>query len=359
MTRTAVLQEWYAPFGGSEQVARELSRVLDADLWCLWQEAADGTPAGLRESRLASLPAFLRERKLAMALTPWVWRHTSTPVYDLVVSSSHAQGHTALLPSSPDAVYLSYVHTPARYLWSVDLDPRGAAWYLGPARALLQRTDVRYARHVAGYAANSTEVRERIRRYWHQDAVVIPPPVDTGFFTPAPPTALPEGVPADGYLLAAGRWVSYKRFDLALLAADRAGLPMVVAGGGPEEAALREVAASVRVPVHWVPDPSRESLRELFRGATALLFPGWEDFGMVPVEAMACGTPVIALDAGGARETVVPGVSGALVAGAPEDFAAAVPGVAALDRDAVARSAERFSYRAFDERVRAWTGSFA
>ena len=357
MSRIAVLHEWFAPIGGSEQVSLEMARALDADLWCLWDE--DPGRAGMRprQSRLATMPSVLRDRRLAMPLTPWIWRHTSTPRYDVVVTSSHGLGHTAKLPSSPDATYLSYVHSPARYVWTPELDARGAAWYLAPARAAVKRLDVRTSRHVASYAANSEEVRLRIREFWGVDAVVIPPPVDTVFYSPAPDgnsLDLPHDIQAGEYLLAAGRWVPYKRFDLTIDIASRARMPLVIAGGGPEEQTLRAAAASAEVPVTFVPDPSREGLRELLRGAAALLFPGLEDFGMVPVEAMACGTPVVALNRGGALETVVEGVSGAVVPDDLNEYVRAIPAVVNLDRAEVRATADRFSIPAFDDRVRSW-----
>ena len=357
MTSIAVLHEWFAPIGGSEQVSLEMAKALNADLWCLWDEDPQRAGVRPRQTRLATMPEFLRDRRLAMPLTPWIWRHTTTPRYDVVVTSSHGLGHTARLPSSPDATYLSYVHSPARYVWTPELDARGAAWYLAPARAAVKKLDVRTSQHVAGYAANSDEVRRRIRQFWGVDSIVIPPPVDTTFYSPASDdeqVELPPGVQAREYLLAAGRWVPYKRFDLTIEIAARAHLPLVIAGGGPEEGVLREAAAAAGVPVTFVSDPSRDALRDLLRGASALLFPGLEDFGMVPVEAMACGTPVVALNEGGARETVVEGVSGALVNDDVDDYVRAIPAVIGLDRDAVRSTADRFSIAAFDDRVRTW-----
>src|SRR5439155_19439041 len=145
-----------------------------------------------------------------------------------------------------DTRYLSYVHSPARYVWSPDFDGRGSARVFGAARRALRSADVRLSRHVHAYAANSREIQARIRRYWKRDVVVINPPVDVDYFA-APPAA--RHTWPRGYLLGVGRWIPYKNFDLVIAIAAEAGLPLVIAGSGPAEAALRRAAADVRVPV--------------------------------------------------------------------------------------------------------------
>jgi glycosyltransferase involved in cell wall biosynthesis len=212
--------------------------------------------------------------------------------------------------------------------------------------------DVRMSRHVHAYAANSVEVRNRIRRFWKRDAEVIHPPVDTDYFSAI---ALAEQPTSRDYLLGVGRWIRYKNFDLIIEIADRAKLPLVLAGSGPEEAALRRAAAKVRVPVRFEVRPDRARLRQLFWGAKALLYPAHEDFGIVPVEAQACGTPVIGLDRGGLRETVVDGETGYLVRGLDAAaHAAMVPLVDGLARDALAKRASAFGRNAFADRMSAW-----
>jgi glycosyltransferase involved in cell wall biosynthesis len=176
---------------------------------------------------------------------------------------------------------------------------------------------------------------------------VIAPPVDTEFFTPG-------GTRGD-YVLAISRFVPYKRIDLAIAAAAEAEVPIVVAGEGPEERRLRSLARGHDVSFEIAPTDAR--LRDLYRGARAVVFPAFEDFGIVPVEAQACGTPVIALGAGGALDTVRPGVTGALV-DRPEIslFARAIRGVLD-DPPAVSQcraSAERFAPDRFERELKAW-----
>jgi glycosyltransferase involved in cell wall biosynthesis len=194
------------------------------------------------------------------------------------------------------------------------------------------------------FVANSSFVAGRIAAAYRRDAVVIPPPVDTDFFSPGD-----DGRP--GPFVLAGRLVAYKQARVVVEAANGAAVPLVVAGNGPELPVLRELAGPT---VSFVVDPSDDDLRALLRTGRALLFPGVEDFGMIPVEAQACGMPVIARDDGGARETVVDGVTGVLVAGDdPAEWAKVLAGFWAerFDPVAIRENAERFAATRFDDRI--------
>jgi glycosyltransferase involved in cell wall biosynthesis len=352
---TAVIHEWYAGFGGSETVALELRDVLDAELHVLYVERGTTAPPGARGSALTILP-FLQHKQAAVPLTPLAWRvHRASP-YKTVVTSSHALGHTARLPQSRTATYLSYVHTPARYVWTPDLDHRAAGSLLAPARAALRTMDRRLSSHVTAYAANSREVAARIRRFWNRDADVIYPPVDVEYFSPG------DALPGEQQrpLLSVGRFIGYKRHDFAIGVAEAAGRPLVLAGSGPLEKRLRQQAAGAAVPVTFVIAPTRAELRELYRSSVALVFAAHEDFGMVPVEAMAVGTPVLAYAAGGVLETVQPGLSGALVGALdPVTFAARVEEVASLDRLAISDSVQHFSRARFRDEIARWVARFS
>ena len=350
--RMAVLNEWFEAIGGAE---RTLLAMLDAfpgaESYVLWKDAEARAPQHLRESWLARTP--LRGHKaLTLPLMPLVWRLQTRQTFDVVLSLSHSLNHAARFPVNAGGVHLSYVHTPARYLHLPEIDRR--------RQGLAQRAAVRVtkgierlsSRHVDDYAANSVEVRDRIREFWGRDARVINPPVRTDFFTPA---ETPVPVAERGYLLGVGRWILYKRFDAMIDTAARAGLPLVLAGAGPMEAELRAQAEQAGVPVSFEVRASDERVRELMRGARALLFPCHEDFGIVSVEAQACGTPVVGLGRGGLTETVRDGVTGALVGEVdPAALADAVRRVEHLDPADMRDNALRFGADRFAVQVRRW-----
>jgi glycosyltransferase involved in cell wall biosynthesis len=345
----ALVHEWFGATGGSENVFVAISDLLPhAKGYVLWRDRDAEHGTGFQESWLGRTP-LRRAKPLALPVMPITWRTLTRERFDVVISSSHAFAHTVKLGSHPDTRYLSYVHSPARYVWSPDFDGRGGNPLLALPRKALQAVDVRLSRHVHSYAANSAEVRARLRRYWRRDARIIHPPVDVSYF--AAPLA-----PRDrGYLLGVGRWIPYKRFDLVIAIADAAGVPLVIAGSGPAEAALRRAADRARIPVTFEHRPSRERLRELYRGARALIFPVHEDFGIIPVEAQACGTPVVGVRRGGLLETVVDGETGYLVDGTdPARYADVLRLVDTLNRARIAAHAWNFSADVFRAKLVAW-----
>jgi glycosyltransferase involved in cell wall biosynthesis len=204
---------------------------------------------------------------------------------------------------------------------------------------------------VQRFAANSRHVADRIRRYYDREAVVIPPPVDCARFAPG------TGGAGD-YFLVVSAFAPYKRLEIALLAARRAGARLVVVGGGPEASRLVRLGRGARI--EFLPWQSEDALARLYAGCRALLFPGEEDFGIVPVECMAAGRPVIARAAGGALETVVPGRTGVLVASDdPEAWAAVLGGFRAEEFDAAALRAHALGFDRPVHRARmiAWLAS--
>ncbi|MFC0533237.1 glycosyltransferase [Phytohabitans kaempferiae] len=347
----ALVHEWFGATGGSENVFRRIADLVPhAERFVLWKDR-DADEPGLRESWLSRTP-LTRSKALALPLMPLVWRTLTRERFDVVISSSHAFAHTVRLGAPSDTRHLSYVHSPARYIWSPAFDGRGANPLLVPPRRALQAVDVRLSQHVHSYAANSREVQARIHRYWRRDAVVVNPPVDVAYFSAAPRADREQ--PRD-YLLGIGRWIPYKNFDLAIAIADRMGVPLVLAGSGPEEAALRRAAERVRVPVTFEVRPDRARLRQLYWGARALLFPVHEDFGIIPVEAQACGTPVVGLRRGGLLETVVDGETGFLVDSTdPSAYAPFAQRIGELVPERAITHAASFSEQEFASRLSAW-----
>jgi glycosyltransferase involved in cell wall biosynthesis len=349
----AIVHEWFSAAGGSETVFRRIAEVLpQAERFVLWRERdAAGDGFALRESWLARTP-LRRSKVLALPVMPLAWRTLSRDAFDLVLSSSHAFAHVVRFGSNPDTRYLSYVHSPARYVWSPGFDGRGANPLLAGARRVLQAADVRLSRHVHSYAANSHEVRARIQRFWRRDAHVIHPPVDVDYFAAAPPAQRSR---SRDYLLGAGRFIGYKNFGLILRIAEAARTPLVLAGSGPQHDNLRAAASRLTIPVTFELAPSTERLRELYWGAKALVFPVHEDFGMIPVEAQACGTPVLGLARGGLVETVQDGQTGFLVDSLePGRYAELVGKVHTLDQAFMQANAAKFATPVFASRLRAW-----
>lgn len=348
----AIIHEWVAERAGSEKVFERLAAIFPtADLFSLTQEPGVELSTGGRDIATTFLdrPFFRRRRSIALPLMPLAWRalrHSSH--HDVVITSSHAFAREFFRPAVHGS-HFCYVHAPMRYAWDRHLDPRTSSAASVGAIAL-RWLDKRSVAHVKSFAANSRETQARVRRHYGIDSVVIHPPVAVDFFS---------RVERDvgGYLLAFGRFIEYKRFDLAIETAERVGMPLVIAGGGPLATALRARAATAGVSVTLEVRPSDDRLRQLLAGADALVFPGIEDFGIVPVEAQAAGVPVVGVAAGGLLDTVVHGETGWLCDQQTADSLA--QGV----REVLGRElggarcqewAKHFAPERFDSEVRAW-----
>ncbi|HEX2150277.1 MAG TPA: glycosyltransferase [Actinomycetota bacterium] len=281
-----------------------------ADLYSLTMNPESGLDFGGRQVTTTFLDriAPLKDRHaLQLPMMPLAWRYATRRRYDVVVSSSHACAK-GFWPGR-SALHLCYCYTPMRYVWLSDLDRRKRPDPITRAgEKVLRAWDLRSVGWVDEFAGISNEVVKRIERYYHRPARLIFPPVDTDFYTPGDPSDKKD------FALAVSRLVPYKRLDLAIRACAAVGSPLVIAGWGPQEVQLRELAAEVRAQVEFVTNPTDEMLRDLYRTARVSLFPAEEDFGIVAVESQACGTPVVALGRAGSLDTVVDGVTGAHIA---------------------------------------------
>lgn len=352
--RTWITAEWLSETGGSERVVERLAAAMpDAQVFTP-VAFAEGAPSIARERIHATFrrpEALMRRREAAAAMNAvsWpTWGRTLDRKADLVVASHHMSSHWTAVYS--DVPHVSYVHTPARYAWFPELDDRASSV---PARALcahIRRMDRKAAPRVVSYAANSEATRQRIQQVWDRDATVIHPPIDLGRFAGLRPT--PDVTP---FVLGLSRFITYKRLDFVIDAAEEAGLPATIVGGGSLEHELRARAARASVPVEIVTGASDARVAQLMADAAVLVYPAVEDFGLVPVEAMAAGTPVLALDEAGTRETVVDGVTGFLL----EELDAAawaerIDAATRLDPAACRARADDFSEESFQGAVLDW-----
>lgn len=346
--------EWLHARHGSEKTFEAMAAALpSAAIHALTLQPSADFGSGGRPVQTTFLDHPLlrsRNRMLQLPLMPLAWRYASRATYDVVVTSSHACAK-GFWPART-ALHLCYCYTPMRYAWLAEVDQRRRRSTASRAgERALKAWDLRSVAWVDGFAAISTTVASRIEQFYGRPAVVIHPPVETDQFTPGAPGD------RDGFALAVSRMVPYKRLDLAIRAAHLRRHPLVVAGAGPEEVRLRALAGELSADVRFVISPSDADLRTLYRQAGVVVFPAEEDFGIVPVEAQACGTPVVAFGKGGALDTVVPDQTGVLV---PEQtagsLAAGIEAVLAGGFDAATcrRNAERFSPTRFRDRFLDW-----
>lgn len=352
--RLVVVHERFTELGGSEQVASHLAALSPTSR--VFAPVVDPAhlPPGLVDRRISASPLqalYRRSGRYAhlLPLLPLAMASADLSDADVVITSHHAFANRVRVP--PDVPHISYVHSPARWIWDPakrrgEAGGRSGAAALAAFAALNRGPDREAASRVDVLVANSRAVARRIRRWWGRSSTIIHPPVDTGFYTPAP-------IERDDAFLVAGRLVPYKRVDVAIQAANRLGRRLLIAGDGRARPSLEALAGPT---VEFLGPVSDVELRQLYRTCSALLFPGEEDFGIVPVEAQACGAPVIAAAAGGAIETVVDGVSGRLVDRRGSDPVHALARAmarhdpSAYQTDAVRASAERFAATRFADR---------
>lgn len=357
-----LVHEWIAQAGGSENVLQAMSEVYPhADIYCLWNDSTGRfDPGRIRETWLARSP-LRKSKAAALPLMPLTWRMLKADRYEWALISSHAFAHHVTF-GDPHLRRHVYVHTPARYVWTPELDRRGAGAAARLAASCLKGVDRRRANEGAHFAANSEFVRRRIREAWNVDARVIHPPVDVELIQSRNWSDLLEdsekeildALP-DAFVLGASRFIPYKRLDLVIRTGEVADAPVVLAGNGPELARLRELGSAAKVDVRIVLSPSDALLRALYARALVYVFPAVEDFGIMPVEAMASGVPVIGQAVGGVAESIEPGVTGALTTFESDaDISEAFDLAVEVDRVRASRRAHRFSRARFAEEISGW-----
>jgi len=369
--KIAFVHDWLTGMRGGEKVLEAIcERYPEAELFTLVhiKGSVSRTIERLRPhtSFIQRLPMVRRAYRAYLPLFPTAVEQFDLDRFDLIVSVSHCCAKSIVRPGR--ARHLCYCLTPMRYAWD-QFDAYFGRDRLGRVpSAIMQRFMARMARwdrataaRADRYVAISHYVAGRIRRYYNRDATVVYPPVDTTFFTPsaASPTSSPASAPSFSsgrYALVVSALVPYKLVDLAIEACQLASMPLTIVGDGPERPRLERAAAALPGSVTFLGRQPDAAIRDLYRQATVTLLPGEEDFGIVPVEAQACGTPVVALNRGGAVETVISGTTGILVdePSAPA-FAEAIARASRtpFDPAAIRAHAEQFSRERFVREISA------
>ncbi|QOD02638.1 glycosyltransferase [Pseudarthrobacter sp. BIM B-2242] len=358
-----IVHEWLEPHGGAEKVIDQMAAAFpDAPIWTLWNDAPGRFDSSrVHETWLAETP--LRKKKsFALPFMPLTWRNLGNSDAEWVLCSSHLFAHHARFAgaarSSPKFVY---AYTPARYIWTPEIDSRGTSWAAKQASKPLRHLDARRAQEPHAIAAISRFVQQRIADFWDRESTVIYPPVDVtaysggedGAFT-ADEERILSDLPKE-FILGASRFVPYKQLDQVIRAGNVAGVKVVLAGSGPSLGALRAMADEFPNLVTFIDRPSQTLLRELYRRSLVYVFPPIEDFGIMPVEAMATGTPVIARNIGGASETVLHGETGFLLEDfGGREFVDALSAAASLDTEACRRRARAFGNDVFRTSLTSW-----
>jgi glycosyltransferase involved in cell wall biosynthesis len=307
--KVAIIHYWLVNSRGGEKVVEALCKIFpQADIFTHAYDP-DAVSETIRRHKvtttfIGSLPAARRLYKRYLPLMPLALEQLDLREYDLIISSESGPAKGIIPP--PGSLHICYCHTPMRYIWNMTHEYRGRSGIftrtLMPVLSHYIRTwDVVASNRVDYYIANSHNVAARIKRYYRRDAVVIPPPVDVDAFEVVDQSELGD------YYLMAGELVAYKRPELAVHAFNQMKAKLVIIGGGEMLQNIRQIAGTT-ITVKG-PQPF-EVLRHHYSRCRALIFPGEEDFGIVPVEAMASGRPVIAYGRGGATETVSPPLTG-------------------------------------------------
>jgi glycosyltransferase involved in cell wall biosynthesis len=354
--KIALAADWLPTYGGAEHVIAAMHQLWpSAPIYTTL--AKRGSIGALNDAEIATSSLqnwyiFFGKHRMLLPWMPRAMERFDFSGFDVIVSSSHAIGKGIIPPSS--ACHICYCHTPMRYAWEMEDVYLHDFGITGPLKKIakktlrkLRRWDLCTARRVDHFLANSSETARRIQEIYGREATVIHPPVEDHFFA----ISMERPASTNHYFLAVGRLVPYKRFDLLIELANAQKLPLKIVGRGHDEKRLKKMAGPTVEFLGFVKD---EELSTIYRNASALLFPQLEDAGVVPLEAQACGTPVIALGKGGALDTIVDGTTGLFFAEqTQESLENAISRFKAMtfDRAVIRKHAEQFSLVRFKERL--------
>jgi glycosyltransferase involved in cell wall biosynthesis len=349
--KIAIVHDWMTGFAGGEQVVLALHRMYpDAPIYTSLynpEKMRQFANASVIPSYLQKIPYILKKDKLAIPLMPAAFESFDLKGFDVIVSSGAISKGVI---THPGQLHINYCHTPIRYVWNLGGDNRNKgkwdSWLREPQNHKLRLWDVVSSERVDTFLANSTTVQSRIAKIYRRDSEVVYPPVELDRYA----VSSNDG----GYYLMVSRLVAYKRPDILIEACKQLGRPLKIVGVGPEETNLRALAAGAPN-IEFLGRVSDEERDALYTNAKAFVFAAEEDFGIVPVEAMACGKPVICYAKGGQTDAVIDGVCGVHFAeqtGASVAEAIAKFELLAFDPATIRTNAERFSMAAFQKRMK-------
>ncbi len=310
--KVAIVHDWLVNYGGGERVVEQMLALYpDADIYTLVYDkgkmASHFPPEKVHTSFLQKIPCASKLYTKFLKFMPKAFESFDLSGYDLVLASSSSCAKGVI--TAPTVPYLAYIHTPMRYAWDLYfayLKRSGLLTRFFMKRWIpgIRQWDYLSSQRIDTIICNSRYIARRIQKFWHRDAKVIHPPVDTERLTP-------NGKESEDFYIVFSRFVSYKRIDVAIQACGELGRKLIVIGSGSEEKHLKAFAASFAgSSITFTGRLPDDKVADFLQRCRALIFCAEEDFGIIPVEAQACGRPVIAYGKGGALETVVDGKTG-------------------------------------------------
>jgi glycosyltransferase involved in cell wall biosynthesis len=354
--KLALVHDWLNQIGGAEDVLAELVRMYPHSPIYTSLYAPDMMPAvyqtwDIRTLWSDKLPAIHTHHQPYLPIYPLAWGGLDLSEYDVILSNKSGFCHGFQWGNK---LHICYCLAPTRYVWQLDsyIQREGlgriAELGLQPLIALMKRWDYRAAQRVNEFIAISTDIQNRIREFYGRESVIIFPPVDTSRFVPVAPDSV------DDYFLVVSRLIPYKRIDLAVQAATRLGVKLKIGGKGRDLDKLKGMAGDT---VEFLGYVSDDELPSLMAKCKAFIFPGLEDFGITPVQAQACGRPVIAFRGGGALDTVKAGVTGEFFDEASVDSLMRVMAnfdATRYDSTVIRQHALQFETRVFESQLQAF-----
>ncbi|SKA76592.1 Glycosyltransferase involved in cell wall bisynthesis [Caloramator quimbayensis] len=351
--KVAIVHEWFSGIGGSEKVVKVFHDIYpEAPVYVLIHDKhkmpEEYNNMDIRTSYLQKIPFANKIYQNLLPFMPGAVERYDLSEYDLVLSSSTCCAKGVITKS--DTLHICYCHTPMRYGWDLYFDylkgkNKFMQWIIASQMKNIRIWDRLSADKVDYFIANSNNVARRILKNYRRESRVIYPPVDTDFYTPSNKD--------DNFYLIVSRLVSYKKVDIAIEAFNKLGLPLIIIGRGPEYKKYKKlIKSNIKLLGHL----SDSEVREYYRRCKAFIFPGEEDFGITPVEAQACGRPVIAYGKGGTLETIIEGKTGIFFY--KQDAESLIEAIQKFekssddfDKDFIRKYAEKFSVNRFKNEI--------